>query len=126
MSSATVIVFFVLSSVSAEESISDAGKSIQQFDLQIENRQIKGKLNKIKVTEDEWVSLKWYTDETVNLHLHGYDIKQTVTVDAPAVMEFRSRATGRFPITAHGFGEHQDELGTDHHAVLLYLEVYPK
>ena len=77
--------------------------------------------NVIKVGEGDRVELTWVSDESVELHLHGYDIEVQVGTDAPAVMTFAAFATGRFPVTSHGFS------GDSHgHDTVLYLEVHPR
>ncbi|HEX9585364.1 MAG TPA: hypothetical protein VGB36_12755 [Gammaproteobacteria bacterium] len=41
----------------------------------------------------------------MELHLHGYDLEIHVRPDEPAAMVIKATATGRFPITSHGWGE---------------------
>jgi hypothetical protein len=92
-----------------------------RIEVTVEQRKIKGD-NVIRVTQGETVELVWHADEPARLHLHGYDIEFDVTPDAPTVIRLTAHATGRFPVTSHGFGG-----GHDHgHATLLYLEVYPR
>ncbi len=89
---------------------------------QIQKRKVVGS-NVVRVKEGQNVELIWRTDEKVELHLHGYDIEVDVKPDASAMMRFKAHATGRFPITAHGFGDHH---GSGHaEKTLLYLEVHP-
>ena len=54
-------------------------------------------------------------------YLHGYDVELHVRPDEPAVMVIEAYATGRFPITSHGWGK-----GGHGHDELTYLEVYPR
>jgi hypothetical protein len=61
----------------------------------------------------------------VSIHLHGYDIEKVITPEAPTTFNFTTYATGRFPITAHGFGAHAHGGGHEE-APLLYLEVHPR
>ena len=96
-------------------------EGINRIDVTIEQRKIKGE-NVIRVTQGETVELVWHADEPARLHLHGYDIEFDVAPDEPTVTRLTAHATGRFPVTSHGFGG-----GHDHgHATLLYLEVYPR
>ena len=74
----------------------------------------------IRITQGQVIELRWTSDETVELHLHGYDLELHVTPDAPAAMIIEAFAAGRFPITSHGWGD----AGHGHDA-LTYLEVYP-
>jgi hypothetical protein len=100
-----------------------AGEKV--FKLYIEKRQLKDNLKKIVVSQGQQVRIVWQSDETVDIHLHGYDIDLSIEAQLPAEMTFRARATGRFPITSHGFGEQKGQGGRLHHGALLYLEVYP-
>ncbi len=96
-------------------------EDIKQMDITIEQRKITGD-NVIRVTQGETVELVWHTDESAKLHLHGYDVEFSITPDEPTIIRLTAHATGRFPVTSHGFGG-----GHDHgHATLLYLEVYPR
>ena len=75
----------------------------------------------IRATEGDEVELLCSSDERVELHLHGYDLKLEVRPGEPAKMVVKAHATGRFPITSHGWGDG----GHGHHA-LTHLEVYPR
>ena len=94
------------------------------FRLRISRRRIDNGAASIRVTAGDWVELRWRTDEATSIHLHGYDIQLALDPAAEARMRFEARATGRFPISAHGFGA---EAGKRNHreVVLLYLEVHP-
>lgn len=121
--------FIALEPLSAGDRQVPENSDIRRFELQVEKRQIKGGISRIVVTQGNWVELHWYSDEPVQVHLHGYDIKQQITVGSPAVTRFHAHATGRFSVTAHGFGEPtetKDNHGSEHHHRLLYLEVHPK
>lgn len=88
----------------------------RRFDLRIENGRIADNVKTVQVQQDEAVELSWSADRRTAVHLHGYDIEITVNPGQIQVMAFRARATGRFPIEAHGA----------RHTVLVYLEVYPR
>ncbi len=79
--------------------------------------------HKVVVRQGESVQLIWHSDEAVQLHLHGYDIELDVQPDQPGVMQFNAHATGRYPVTSHGFGASH---GAGHHQGLLYFEVHPE
>lgn len=96
----------------------------RSFDLTIQDRKMSGDLSVIRVTQDDMVELRWTTDEVTTIHLHGYNIEKRITSETTTVMTFEAYATGRFPITSHGFGEHTHEHTK--HKPLLYLEVHPK
>ena len=98
-----------------------AAAQTQRIELAIENRSLNFEDDTLRVTQGNSIELVWTTDETVELHLHGYDIELNVSTTEPAVMAFEAHATGRYPITSHGFGgEHNG------HQTLLYLEVHPR
>jgi FtsP/CotA-like multicopper oxidase with cupredoxin domain len=91
------------------------------IDVRIENRKVVAPMAAIRLTEGDTVELRWTSDEPVELHLHGYDLKIQIRPDAPAAMVVEATATGRFPITSHGWG-----AGGHGHDALTYLEVYPR
>jgi len=91
------------------------------IEVRIENRTVVEPAAAIRVTEGEVVELRWTSDEPAELHLHGYDLEIEVRPDAPASMVVEAAATGRFPITSHGWG-----AGGHGHDALTYLEVYPR
>ncbi|MGH8496562.1 MAG: hypothetical protein ACREVN_10560 [Gammaproteobacteria bacterium] len=99
--------------------VARAEDDIQRIEIAIEQRAVADDARVVRVTQGDRLELVWTTDETVQLHLHGYDIELEVTPDVPAVMSLTAHATGRFPVTSHGFG------GGHGHDTLLYLEVYP-
>ncbi len=100
--------------------------------VRIQNGQVVGKQT-VKVKKGDKVHLQWMTDEMVSIHLHGYDIKKMLRPGPGGTqMRFEARATGRFPITSHGFGEaalgeeKKHAHGGHKEKTLLYLEVHPR
>ena len=89
--------------------------------IKIAKRRVVSPKKAIRITENEIVELRWSSDEAVKLHLHGYDKKLQLAPGKSASMSITGHATGRFPITSHGWGRD----GHGHHA-LTYLEVYPR
>jgi hypothetical protein len=100
----------------------EVASAVQRIEITIHNRRVVREDNVIRVTQGEKVELVWTTDESASLHLHGYDIEFNVTPLAPTPVAFIAHATGRFPVTSHGF---QNQQGHGHDT-LLYIEVYPK
>jgi FtsP/CotA-like multicopper oxidase with cupredoxin domain len=92
----------------------------QVIEVRIENRKVVAPEESIRVTQGNVVELRWTSDEAVELHLHGYDVKIHLRPNEPASMVVEAHASGRFPINSHGWGGggHGDEA-------LTYLEVYP-
>ncbi len=92
---------------------------VQHFVLDIRERRVQYDSKVIRVTQGQSVKLLWTTDESVQLHLHGYDIEFSIEPGKPTARQFKAHATGRFPITSHGFSDQHD------HDTLLYFEVHP-
>lgn len=90
------------------------------IDLAIVHRTITDEQKTPRVTQGDRVALRWTTDEATLVHLHGYDIEKHLTPGRESLMILDAHATGRFPITHHGFDGEEDSETT-----LTYLEVYP-
>lgn len=91
------------------------------IEARIQGRAVVAPLGSIKVTEGEVVALRWTSDESVELHVHGYDLKLQLEAGEPATLEVEAFATGRFPVMSHGWG-----AGGHGHEALIYLEVHPR
>ena len=107
-------------SLAGPESIETAADPDVIFEVQIENRKVVGD-QLIRVTQGQIIEMTWITDEETQVHIHGYEIHIPTSPDAPAKITFEAHATGRFPVTSHGYG---NEYGKMHH-MLLYFEVHP-
>lgn len=94
----------------------DAG--VKRIEVVLADHKLLRESDVVRVTQGQAVELVWTSDEATEVHLHGYDIELKLRPDQPAVMALTAHATGRFPVTRHGSGEHT-------HETLLYLEVYP-
>ena len=103
----------------------DDKKADTVAELVIEQRKLAGK-NTLRVTDGQTVELRWSTDEAAELHLHGYDVVAKAKPGAPGVMRFTAHATGRYPVTVHGFGDKHAHGGGHAEKAMLHLEVYPK
>jgi hypothetical protein len=99
----------------------EGSPATRRFELVIHDRELTGDQRTLRVDQGDFVELTWVSDEAGELHLHGYDIAFEVSPAKPTVVAFEAHATGRFPVTSHGFG---DDTGHGH-AALLYIEVYP-
>lgn len=97
------------------------GESIRTVDIEIRNGKVVGK-NSARVSRGDTVVLRWNSDKRLELHLHGYDTRTTVSPGTPAEMSIRARATGRFPVEIHGQG---GSGGGHGHKTIFHLEVYP-
>ena len=95
------------------------------FTVIVHNRQVAPDTKVIRVQQGDTVTLRWISDETVALHLHGYDIATLVKAGVPTALRFTAHATGRFPISAHGFGA--QAYGTvQSETPVVYVEVLPR
>jgi hypothetical protein len=102
-----------------------AGLSLAQapprsFEIHIAERRVPPAQRVLRATEGERVELRWSADESLVLHLHGYDIETRVAPGRIAVMAFPARLTGRFPVEIHGAG------GRHRHRALLHVEIHPR
>ena len=94
------------------------------FDLKIERGQVPQNMRVIRVSQGDVVKLRWSTDQPLTLHLHGYDIEQTLERGAVAEMTFIARSTGRFPVHVHD-GSARAGSHSHQEAPLVLIEVYP-
>ncbi len=79
-----------------------------------------GGLGVIRVSKGDLVKIYWKSDQKTDLHLHGYNIKTKLSATGNSLMVIEAKATGRFSIEAHGFGD------SHKHKTLIYLEVLPR
>ena len=112
----------VIATTHASDNLDDPDVNRTTVEITIEHRKIKGDKNVFRVYQGEHIELLVVSDETVSLHIHGYDIEFKVDPEEPASVPFTAYATGRFPVSSHGWGG-QHEHG---HQTLFYLEVYPQ
>ena len=106
-----------------------AASPAREFDISIVGRRIEGSSTTIRVKRGDSVILRWRTDESVSLHLHGYDIQATLSPVSSTRMRFEAAVAGRFAITAHEFGavaDHDAPPRKHREITLLYLEVLPE
>jgi len=69
------------------------------------------------------VVIRWQSEQAGELHLHGYDIEIKLIPGEDVITRFETRASGRFPVTSHGFG---NDTGHVHaRRALLHVEVHP-
>ena len=93
------------------------------FDLKIDQGRVPPNMRIIRVKQGDAVKLRWTSDRLVVLHLHGYDIEQTVQPGAVAEMTFTARAAGRFAILR---GVPRLGGGHSHEAPIVTLGVRPR
>lgn len=100
-----------------------AGAAELTFDLHIEHGRVAENTSVIRVKQGDVVRLRWTTDQSIILHLHGYDIERKIEPGAISVMEFTAHATGRFPVEIHRSSEAGGHVHGE--APLVRIEVYP-
>jgi len=118
-----VLLVGVIAASSAPPVSAQTDPAVRTIAVSIEKRKVVGDRT-IRVKQGDQVQLQWTTDEKVELHLHGIDKQVEVLPGKTGKMSFTAKATGRFPVTSHGFGK---KAGHHHgHAALMYIEVHPK
>jgi len=100
-----------------------AGAAQRLIAVDIVRRRVNIPDNTIRVSKGDQVELDWTTDEETTIHVHGYDISLALEPRVQGTMRFEAKATGRFPVSAHGFG---NGAASHREVVLLYLEVHPR
>lgn len=90
----------------------------KRFEFQLSGGRLASGDKTVRVLKGDTVALHWTSDRAVDLHLHGYDLLVRAAPDAPQIMRFEARATGRFPVEIHG--------SSGRHITLVYVEVHPR
>ena len=106
-----------------------AASAVREFDVSIRDRHVEGGQSTLRVMRGDTVLMRLRADETVSLHLHGYDLRADLSPASTTSVRFEATIAGRFPITAHEFGAAAVNAArpTKHREVtLLYLEVLPE
>jgi hypothetical protein len=114
----------IIATVLALTLLGSAAFAQERVSIAIQARKVEPSQKTIRVTQGQTVELSFTADETVELHLHGYDQLLTAQPGAPAVMRVQAKTAGRFALEAHRFGN--DAGRSQRHVVLLYLEVHPR
>jgi hypothetical protein len=119
-----VIASILLTSLDSPSEVSSA--EVERFSIVIRTRSVDAPHGTIRATQGAMLELAFAADETVELHLHGYDRHLTVRPGEEAVMRLDAKLAGRFPIEAHHFGGAGAGSPSRRHVVLLYLEIHPQ
>jgi hypothetical protein len=119
-----VVGSILLSLLGSPSQVSSA--EAERFSIVIRGRSVDGPHRTIRATQGAMLELAFAADETVELHLHGYDRHLSVRPGQEAVMRLDAKIAGRFPIEAHHFGGGAGGSPSRRHVVLLYLEVHPR
>jgi len=88
--------------------------------ISIEDGQVSNGLEVITLKKNDQVKLTFTSNNEIEIHLHGYDIKNLVKPNETSVMEFKAIATGRYNVTSHSDqadGNHHNHDHSDHGAL---------
>lgn len=106
-----------------------AASTLREFDISIRDRRVEGSASTLRIKRGDTVLLRWRSDEAVSLHVHGYDLQVSLSAASLTTIRFEAKVAGRFPITAHEFGNAADQDARpkkNREVTLLYLEVLPE
>src|SRR5262245_42411463 len=94
------------------------------FDLRVTGGRVPADMRLIRVNQGDLVKLRWSVDRRLALHLHGYDVEQTIAPGAVSDMVFSARIAGRFQL----FIVTPDRRGGHSHGEqpLVTVEVQPR
>jgi hypothetical protein len=92
-----------------------------KFVLPIQNGRLPQNVRRIRVRQNDVVKLQWTSDRPITVHLHGYDLEQSIVPGMVSEMTFVARAAGRFTVEPHL----PTSGGQAHGEVLLTIEVHP-
>lgn len=96
-------------------------QEIQTFEFSISRGKLAEGPAVVRVVKGDRVEMVWSSLQSVEVHLHGYDLRVKIGAGGRTTMSFDATATGRFPISLHGAAG-----GTHAHKPLAYFEVHPK
>ena len=113
----------VASLVATVVAVAGAHATEVTYVLRIENGRVPADKRLIRVKQGDILKLQWSADRRMDIHLHGYDIEQTVEPGAATEMRFTARAAGRFTVEPHT-GK-TSSGGHAHGATLVTIEVRP-
>ncbi len=94
------------------------------FDVRIVRGNVPQNMRAIRVSQGDTVKLRWTTDRSIVVHLHGYDIEKTVEPGSTTEMTFIARIAGRFSVEEH---KPKAQGGHSHsEAALVRIDVRPR
>jgi len=101
-----------------------SAEELRVFELAIDERQLASPEKTLRAREGEELEFRVRSDETAELHVHGYDLLIPLRAGETTVTRLLATVAGRFPVTLH---EPVGTLGHSHrHKRMLYLEVHPQ
>ena len=102
----------------SETALAQSVAQTKRFNFSLSDGRLTSGERTVRVTKGDRVELHWHSDRTIELHLHGYDLRVQAGPSGPQVMRFESYATGRFPVEIHG--------SEGRHSNLIFIEVHPR
>jgi len=95
-----------------------------EISITIQGRDVSNHHDNITVMKGENVRLVFQSDQTLTIHLHGYDLEKEIPMNEEVSIEFLAHATGRFVITSHPSHDMKSEysshdIGKEGHAELF-------
>lgn len=75
--------------------------SVLEFELSVSDRQLSSSTSTFEAKQGDTVVFSLFSDEAVEFHLHGYDIKADVPAGGQGNMKVKAGATGQFQIVLH-------------------------
>ncbi len=92
------------------------------FNLAVVDGALAGDERTFLAAQGDTVTLNLSSDAPGLIHLHGYDLKETVAPGAPSAITFKADATGRFAIEMHATGT---ACGVDVTGIAIALTAVP-
>ncbi len=92
------------------------------FNLSVVDGALAGEETTFVASQGDGVTLNLSSNVPGVIHLHGYDLKETVGPGVPSVITFKADATGRFALEMHSTGAapdamHEHDSVADKHSV---------
>jgi hypothetical protein len=117
-------VALLLTTIACSPIVTADGVALQQVDVRIDGGHVTDPQTRVLIVpQHAMLEIHWRSDARGELHVHGYDINVHLQQNTAVTSRFLAKASGRFPVTSHGFGE---DTGHGHsHGALLYIEVHP-
>jgi hypothetical protein len=121
---AVVIAAIFLGSLDSPSQVSSA--EAERLSIVIHGRSVDGPHRTIRATQGTMLELAFTADETVELHLHGYDRHLTDRAGEQAEMRLDAKVAGRFANEAQRYDGPAGGSPSRGYVVLLYLEIHPR
>ena len=113
---AMTLILLLLGCTNSTQEVKKNTDDIREISVVIEEGKVINHDRNIIVRKEENIRLVFTSDQSLAVHLHGYDIEKQIVAHDTATIEFNAKATGRFVITSHSSdGMHADHSGHESH-----------